>query len=76
YPSAFFSTRPCLKNADMPKRRVFFRHTAAIFLAIHKVLPRQIGLVRRKNPSPLGTLPILKQGLAKLYMIFSACQFS
>ncbi|MBQ9648472.1 MAG: hypothetical protein IJV43_08960, partial [Oscillospiraceae bacterium] len=53
-------TRPCLKYADMPKRRVFFRHTAAIFLAIHKVLPRQIGLVRRKNPSPLVALPIFQ----------------
>ena len=34
---------PCLKNVNMPEQRDFFRHTALIFLAIHKVLLRQIG---------------------------------
>src|SRR5699024_8973948 len=42
--------RPCLKNVNMPKRRFFFRHTALIFLAIHKVLPRQIALSGEKIP--------------------------
>ena len=42
--------RPCLKNVNMPKRRSFFRHTALIFLAIHKVLPRQIALSGKKIP--------------------------
>ena len=28
--------RPCLKNVNMPKRRVFFRHTALIFLQYTK----------------------------------------
>ncbi|MBS6347354.1 MAG: hypothetical protein KH443_00945, partial [Oscillospiraceae bacterium] len=40
----------CLKNVNIPKRRVFFRHTALIFLAIHKVLPRQIALSGEKIP--------------------------
>ena len=42
--------RPCLKNVNMPKRRFFSRHTALIFLAIHKVLPRQIALSGEKIP--------------------------
>ena len=42
--------RPCLKNVNMPKRRAFFRHTALIFLAIHKVLPHQIALSGKKIP--------------------------
>ena len=83
--TALFSSGPCLKNVNIPKRRVFFRHTALIFLAIHKVLPQTAGLfppycvdfpcntqsiaasnrlVWRKNPSPSGTFPIFKQGLA------------
>jgi hypothetical protein len=28
--------RPCLKNAKTPKRRIFFRHTALISLAIRQ----------------------------------------
>ena len=43
-------SRPCLKNVNMPKRRVFSRHTALIFLAIQKVLPRQIALSDEKIP--------------------------
>ena len=43
-------TRPCLKNVNMPEQRDFFRHTALIFLAIHKVLPRQIALSGEKIP--------------------------
>ena len=43
--------RPCLKNVNMPQRRFFFRHTALIFLAIHKVLPRQIALSGEKRPA-------------------------
>ncbi len=35
-----FSLRPCLKNVNKPKQRIFFRHTALIFLAIHKVSRR------------------------------------
>ena len=34
------SLRPCLKNVNKPKQRIFFRHTALIFLAIHKVSRR------------------------------------
>ena len=40
--------RPCLKNVNKPKQRIFFRHTALIFLAIHKVLLRQIALSGEK----------------------------
>ncbi len=47
--TALFSSGPCLKNVNIPKRRVFFRHTALIFLAIHKVLPRQIALSGEKS---------------------------
>ena len=36
------------ENVNMPKRRAFFRHTALVFLAIHKVLPRQIALSGEK----------------------------
>ena len=45
---AFFAPRPCLKNVNMPEQRVFFRDTALIFLAIHKVLLRQIALSGEK----------------------------
>ena len=38
------------ENVNMPKRRAFFRHTALIFLAIHKVLPRQIAWSGEKIP--------------------------
>ena len=38
----------CLKNVNMPEQRVFFRHTALIFLAIHQVLLRQIALSGEK----------------------------
>ncbi len=37
-----------MKNVNMPEQRVFFRHTALIFLAIHKVLLRQIALSGEK----------------------------
>ena len=40
----------CLKNVNMPEQRAFFRHTALIFLAIHKVLLRQIALSGEKIP--------------------------
>ncbi len=40
--------RPCLKNVNKPKQRIFSRHTALIFLAIHKVLLRQIALSGEK----------------------------
>ena len=43
------SIRACLKNVNMPKRRLFFRHTLPIFLEIHPVFLRQIGFVWRKN---------------------------
>ena len=43
-----FSLRPCLKNVNKPKQRIFFRHTALIFLAIHKVSRRQIALSGEK----------------------------
>ena len=36
--------RPCLKHVNKPKQQIFFRHTALIFLAIHKVSRRQIAL--------------------------------
>ena len=55
--------RPCLKNVNLPKRRVFSRHAALIFLAIHQGLLRQIALPGEKNPSPLGIFPIFKQDL-------------
>ena len=32
--------RPCLKHVNKPKQRIFFRHIALIFLAIHKVSRR------------------------------------
>ncbi|WP_204898107.1 hypothetical protein [Pseudoflavonifractor capillosus] len=38
-----------MKNVNMPEQRVFFRHTALIFLAIHKVLLRQIALSGEKS---------------------------
>ena len=47
--TALFSSGPCLKNVNIPKRRVFFRHTALIFLAIHQGLPRQIALPSEKS---------------------------
>ncbi|MBQ9647893.1 MAG: hypothetical protein IJV43_05985, partial [Oscillospiraceae bacterium] len=59
---------------DMPKLRVFFRHTAAIFLAIHKVLLRQIGLVWRKNASPLVTLPIFQTRPNMRLKVAKACE--
>ena len=40
--------RPCLKNVKTPKRRIFFRHFALIFLAIHKVWLRQTALIGEK----------------------------
>ena len=42
--------RHCLKNVNMPKRRVFFRYAALIFLAIHQGLLRQIALPGEKIP--------------------------
>ena len=42
------SLRPCLKTVNKPKQRIFFRHTALIFLAIHKVSRRQIALSGEK----------------------------
>ena len=42
--------RPCLKHVKQPRQRVFFRHTALMFLAIHKVLLRQIALPGEKIP--------------------------
>ena len=74
--------RPCLKNVNMPRRRVFSRHTALIFLAIHQTaglfppycvdfpcntpsIAASNRLAWRKNPSPLGTFPIFKQGLRR-----------
>ena len=44
-----FLARPRLKNDNTPKRRIFFRHTALISLAIHKVLLRQIALSGEKS---------------------------
>ena len=41
---------PCLKNVNQAQRRDFFRYTASIFLAIHKVLLRQIALSGEKIP--------------------------
>ncbi len=40
--------RPCLKNVKTPKRRTFFRRSALIFLAIHKVWLRQTALIGEK----------------------------
>ena len=57
------SPRACLKNVNMPKRRLFFRHTLPIFLEIHPVFLRQIGFVWRKNFSPLVTFPFFKRRL-------------
>ena len=42
------ATRPCLKNVKTPKRRTFFRRSALIFLAIHKVWLRQAALIGEK----------------------------
>ena len=44
----WWNLRPCLKNVNKPKQRIFSRHTALIFLAIHKVLLRQIALSGEK----------------------------
>ena len=44
------SPRPCLKNVNMPKQRVFSRYAALIFLAIHQGLLRQIALPSEKFP--------------------------
>ncbi|MEY8261936.1 hypothetical protein [Oscillibacter sp. 1-3] len=38
----------CLKKVKTPKRRIFFRRFALIFLAIHKVCQRQIALIGKK----------------------------
>ncbi len=57
------SPRACLKNVNMSKRRLFFRHTFPIFLEIHPVFLRQIGFVWRKNFSPLVTFPFFKRRL-------------
>ena len=43
-----FAIRPRLKNVKTPKRRIFFHHSALIFLAIHKVWLRQIALIGEK----------------------------
>ena len=43
------STRPCLKNVKTPKRRIFFRRFALIFLAIHRVWRRQIASTGKKS---------------------------
>ena len=56
-------SRACLKNVNMSKRRLFFRHTLPIFLEIHPVFLRQIGFVWRKNFSPLVTFPFFKRRL-------------
>ena len=55
--------RARLKIVNIPKRRLFFRHTLPIFLGIHQVFLRQIGFVWRKNLSLLGIFPIFKQRL-------------
>ena len=39
-----------MKNVNIPKRRVFFRYAALIFLAIHQGLLRQIALPSEKFP--------------------------
>ena len=48
----FDAFRACLKNVDLPKRRVFSRHAGLIFLAIHQGLLRQIALPGEKIPRP------------------------
>ncbi len=57
------TARACFKNVNMPKRRLFFRHTLPIFLEIHPVFLCQIGFVWRKNFSPLVIFPFFKRRL-------------
>ncbi|WP_155978868.1 hypothetical protein [Oscillibacter sp. 1-3] len=49
-----------MKNVKTPKRRIFFRRFALIFLAILRVWRRQIALTGKKNLSPLRILPFIK----------------
>ena len=67
--SSILWPRACLKIVNMPNRRFFPRHTALIWLEMHKVFLRQIALPGGKNSSPLGTLPFFKQRLTKEYGI-------
>ncbi len=46
--------RFCLKIVNTPKRRLFFRHTALVFLEIQQVFPRKIALSGEKNFLTLG----------------------
>ena len=48
--------RPCLKNVKTPKRRIFFRHFALIFLAIHRVWRRQTALIGEKISRPCAII--------------------
>ena len=57
--------RACLKQVNMPKRRLFFHHALPIFLELHPVFLRQIGFVWRNNFSPSDTVPLFKQRLEK-----------
>ena len=57
------STRPCLKNVKTPKRRIFFRRFALIFLAIHRVWRRQIALTGKKISRRCVFCHLSKQGL-------------
>lgn len=63
--------RARLKIVNIPKRRLFFRHTLPIFLGIHQVFLRQIGFVWRKNLSLLGIFPIFKQRLEQKRLYFA-----
>ena len=65
----FHIIRPCLKNADMPKWRVFFRHTALPSLGIHKVFLRKSALSDEKIPRPWAHCPFIKQGLVRRNML-------
>jgi len=55
--------RPCLKNDNMLKERIFSRATLPNFLEIHKVFLQKFVFAARKNLSLLCTLLFIKQGL-------------
>ena len=46
------SPRPSLKSGQHAQGRIFFRHTALVFLAIHKVLQRKTSLSDEKISRP------------------------
>ncbi len=56
-------SRACLKNANTPKERIFFRVALPNFLEIHEVFLRKFVFATQKNLSLLCISLFIKQAL-------------